>query len=43
MEMVDYLIGLAGEKAIVQGALVEILADNKKLLEAGGIGAFLRF
>ena len=43
MEMVDYLIGLAGEKAIGQGALVEIVADNKKLLEAGGIGAFLRF
>jgi len=43
MEIVDYLIGLAGEKAITQGALVEILADNKKLIEAGGIGAFLRF
>jgi len=43
MEMVDYLIGLAGEKAIAQGALVEIVADNKKLNEAGRIGAFLRF
>ena len=43
MEIVDYLIGLAGEKAIGQGALVEIVTDNKKLLEAGGIGALLRF
>lgn len=43
MEMVDYLIDLAGEKAIGQGALVEVLTDDKKLREAGGIGAFLRF
>lgn len=43
MDRVDYLIGLAGEKAIAQGALVEIVTDNKKLIEAGRIGAFLRF
>ena len=43
MEMVDYVIDLAGEKAIGQGALVEVLTDDKKLREAGGIGAFLRF
>jgi peptide chain release factor subunit 1 len=43
MGMVNYIIDLAGEKAIGQGALVEVLTDNKKLKEAGGIGAFLRF
>jgi peptide chain release factor subunit 1 len=43
MEMVDYLIDLAGEKAIGQGAMVEVLLADKKLKEAGGIGAFLRF
>ncbi|NWF52826.1 MAG: hypothetical protein HXY47_07060 [Nitrospirae bacterium] len=43
MDMVDYLISLAGEKAINQGALVEVVEDNRKLLEVGGIGAFLRF
>jgi peptide chain release factor subunit 1 len=42
-EMVDYVVDLAGEKAIGQGALVDVLADNKKLKEAGGIGALLRF
>jgi peptide chain release factor subunit 1 len=42
-EMVDYVLDLAGEKAIGQGALVEILTDDKKLKEAGGIGALLRF
>ncbi|MDI6889726.1 MAG: Vms1/Ankzf1 family peptidyl-tRNA hydrolase [Thermodesulfovibrionales bacterium] len=43
MEIVDYIVDLAGEKAIGQGALVEVVAENKKLLDAGGIGAFLRF
>jgi peptide chain release factor subunit 1 len=43
MEMVDYMVDLAGEKAIGQGALVEVVTENKKLQEAGGIGAFLRF
>ena len=43
MEMVDYIVDLAGEKAIGQGALVDVLSDDKKLREAGGIGAFLRF
>jgi peptide subunit release factor 1 (eRF1) len=41
--MVDYMVDLAGEKAIGQGALVEVVTENKKLQEAGGIGAFLRF
>jgi len=43
MEMVDYIVDLAGEKAIQQGALVVVIRENKKLTEAGGIGAFLRF
>jgi len=43
MEFVDYIVNLAGEKAIQQGALVEVVTENKKLQEAGGIGAFLRF
>jgi len=43
MEIVDYIVDLAGEKAIGQGALVEVIAENKKLQDAGGIGAFLRF
>lgn len=43
MDIVDYIVDLAGEKAIGQSALVEVLTDNKKLKEAGGIGAFLRF
>ncbi len=42
-EIVDYIVDLAGEKAIGQGAIVEVLAEDKKLKEAGGIGAFLRF
>lgn len=43
MEDVDYMIDLAGEKAIRQGALIEVVSENKKLLDATGIGAFLRF
>jgi len=43
IEPVDYIVSLAGEKAIQQGALVEVVAENKKLQDAGGIGAFLRF
>ncbi len=43
MGLVDYVVDLAGEKSIEQGALVEVLADDKRLQEVGGIGAFLRF
>jgi len=43
METVDYLVDLAAEKAVQQGALVEVVTKNKKLLDAGGIGAFLRY
>jgi peptide chain release factor subunit 1 len=42
-EPVDYIIDLAAEKAIRQGAAVEVVSVSKKLKDAGGIGAFLRF
>lgn len=43
MENVNYLIDLAAQRAVEQGSLIEVIADNKELLDAGGIGAFLRF
>lgn len=42
-ETVDYIVDLAGQKAIQQNALVEVVSESKKLADAGGIGAFLRF
>lgn len=38
-----YLIDSACEKAIQQGALIEIVHENKRLSDSGGIGAFLRY
>lgn len=43
MEAVDYMVDLACQKAIQQNALIEVVSESKKLLDAGGIGAFLRF
>lgn len=43
VEAVDYMGDLAGQKAIQQNALVAVSSENKKLMDAGGIGAFLRF
>ncbi len=43
MEEVSYLGDLAAQRAVENGALVEIISDNKELSNAGGIGAFLRF
>ena len=43
MESVDYMVDLVGQKAIQQSALIEVVSESKKLLDAGGIGAFLRF
>jgi hypothetical protein len=37
------MVDLIAQKAIEQGSVVEVPYDNKKLLEAGSIGAFLRF
>ncbi len=42
-EGVDYMVDLAAQKAIQQGALLEVVTENKDLSDAGGIGAFLRF
>ncbi len=43
METVNYLTDLAVQKAVEQGALIEVVSDNARLKEAGSIGAFLRF
>ncbi|MFZ5907159.1 MAG: hypothetical protein ACOYVJ_07075 [Nitrospirota bacterium] len=43
MQKVRYIVDLIAQKAVEQGALVEVVAKNKKLKEAGNIGAFLRF
>lgn len=43
MDAVDYMVDLAGEKAIQQNAFVEVVSESRKLMDAGGIGAFLRF
>jgi peptide chain release factor subunit 1 len=40
---VNYIVDLLAQKAVEQGALVKVLTDNKKLKDAGKIGAFLRF
>ncbi len=40
---VNYIVELAAQKAVEQGAFVEVTDDNKKLKESGSIGAFLRF
>ena len=42
-EDVDYIANLAGEMAIQQGALIEVVDESKSLMESGGIGALLRF
>lgn len=43
VEQVSDITDLIGELAVQQGAIVEMIADNKRLAEKGGIGAFLRF
>ena len=43
VETANYMVDLIAQKAIEQGAFVEVSSDNKKLQEAGSIGAFLRF
>ncbi len=43
-EFLEHIVGLAGEKAIEQGALIEVLSEPSERLKAyGSIGAFLRF
>jgi peptide chain release factor subunit 1 len=43
MQRVNYIGDLVAQKAVEQGATVEVVSKNKKLEEAGKIGAFLRF
>ena len=43
MQKVNYVIELTAQKAVEQGAIVDIIPENKKLQESGSIGAFLRF
>jgi peptide chain release factor subunit 1 len=43
MEDVNYIVDFAVQKAVEQGALVEIVAESERLAKAGRIGAFLRF
>jgi peptide chain release factor subunit 1 len=43
MERTEQIVDLAGQKAISQNALVEVVTESRKLMDAGGIGAFLRF
>ncbi|OGW40921.1 MAG: hypothetical protein A2Y97_03000 [Nitrospirae bacterium RBG_13_39_12] len=42
-QKVNYIVDLAAQKAVEQGALVEVTSDNKKFKDSGSIGAFLRF
>ncbi|MEK7271735.1 MAG: Vms1/Ankzf1 family peptidyl-tRNA hydrolase [Nitrospirota bacterium] len=42
-EGVHYLIDYTAQKAVEQGALIEIITKSDELVKAGGIGAFLRF
>lgn len=40
---VSYIIDMLAQKAVEQGAVIEVLAESRKLKDAGKIGAFLRF
>lgn len=39
----NYIVDLIAQKAVEQGASVEVASKNKKLKESGSIGALLRF
>lgn len=43
MQQVTNIADLVAQKAVEQGAIVEVVSGNKKLEESGSIGAFLRF
>ncbi len=43
MQEAKYVVDLIAQKAVEQGALIEVAHENRKLQEAGSIGAFLRF
>ncbi len=43
LDATDFIIDAAAQKAVEQGATVEVVAESARLAESGGIGAFLRF
>ena len=43
MQKVDYMIDLAAQKALEQGAGFEVVRDHEQFEKAGAIGAFLRY
>lgn len=43
IQKVKYIVDLIAQKAVEQGAIVEVASENSKLKESGSIGAFLRF
>jgi peptide chain release factor subunit 1 len=43
MDDVNYLVDFLAQKAVEQGALVEVVSASEGLKKAGSIGAFLRF
>ncbi len=43
LEDVNYIVDFIAQKAVEQGALIEVVSENRKLREVGHIGAFLRF
>lgn len=43
MSAVSYLVDLIAQKAVQDGAVVEVIGESKELEKYGGIGAFLRF
>ena len=43
IQKINYIVDLAAQKAVEQGAVVEIVGKNKRLQDSGNIGAFLRF
>lgn len=42
-EKIDYIVDLAAQRAVEQGATLEVVTESDELAKAGGIGAFLRF
>lgn len=43
MEKINYIIDLAAQKSVEQGATVEVVSEDREFRKAGRIGAFLRF
>lgn len=43
MEKANYMVELVAQKAVEQGAAVEVVIEHKGLADSGGIGAFVRF